>query len=68
MGNHSGHTAILHVGTQSRGFQPWAVAEAHFHGFEDLPIESKIEYPELTCIGNQWSLILYPCGDEDSDD
>ena len=44
------------------------MAEVHFHGFKDLPIESKIESPELTCIGNQLSLILYPGGDEDSDD
>ena len=68
MDNHSGHTARLHVGKPPRGFQPLDVAEVHFHGFKNLPIESKIETPGFTRIGNQWYLILYPGDDEDSDD
>jgi len=58
------------VGTPPIGFQQWALAEVHFHRFEDLPTEnnSETESPEFACLGKQWSMSVFPGGHEDSDD
>jgi len=70
MNNKTGCVSRVDVGTPPSGYQRWELAEVCFHGFADLPStrDEKIDSPEFTCLGHQWCLIIYPDGDEDSDD
>ena len=67
-------TSRVHFGTAPENFPDgiiggWTIAaEICFHGFADLTT-TRGEYvtsPEFSCFGHQWSLDVYPGGQEDS--
>ena len=60
----------VHVGTPSSSVNGWTRTEISFRGFADLPAErnERTDSPKFSCLGHQWRVVLYPGGEEDSDD
>lgn len=57
-------TPTLHWGTQPTNFQEWESTKVYCHGFVSLAARrgARVESPDFTCLGNQWSLWVYPYG------
>ena len=61
-------TRRVNVGTPSVSLSGWTTTEVRFNGFADLP-STRNDYVmslRFSCLGHQWSLILYPGGEEQS--
>jgi len=58
------------VGTPPEGYKEWTNALVHFHGFANQSTTrgEEVVSPKFSCFGHQWSLIIYPGGEEDSDE
>jgi len=59
----------IDVGTPPTDFPEWEIAaEVRFHRFSELPTtrNATVESPKFTCFGHEWSLLLFPGGDDDS--
>jgi len=58
------------VGTPPEGYKEWTTALVHFHGFANQSTTrgEEVVSPKFSCFGHQWSLIIYPGGEEDSDE
>jgi hypothetical protein len=56
--------AAVHWGTPSPQFQEWETIQVYCHGFADLSTARGVraDSPEFTCLGNRWSLRIYPGG------
>lgn len=64
------HTSAVHVGAPSSDQLCGSVkTKVYFHAFADLPAVNGeyIESPLFYCLGYEWSLWLYPNGDEKED-
>ena len=61
---------IVHVGTPPPPgpLSEWVIKKVHFHGFEGLTATrgEEVKSPEFSCFGHQWTVDIYPGGDEDS--
>ena len=60
-----------HVGMPPDGWEGWESHLVHFNGFESLPTEKGASYvlsPRFTLFNHEWSLRLYPGGDNSSRD
>ena len=62
--------AAVDAGTPALGFQVWERTEVRYHRFADLPTTKGevVQCPKFTCLGHEWSLGIYPGGQEVSDD
>ena len=64
-------TRVVDVGTPSSNFEEdWTTTNVRFHGFADLSTTrgEEVESPEFACFGHNWELVIYPGGDDGSDD
>ena len=64
-------TRVVDVGTPSSNFEEdWTTTNVPFHGFADLSTTrgEEVESPEFACFGHNWELVIYPGGDDGSDD
>eukprot|EP00578_Thalassiosira_sp_NH16_P010504 CAMPEP_0181111496 /NCGR_PEP_ID=MMETSP1071-20121207/19306_1 /TAXON_ID=35127 /ORGANISM="Thalassiosira sp., Strain NH16" /LENGTH=309 /DNA_ID=CAMNT_0023195393 /DNA_START=107 /DNA_END=1033 /DNA_ORIENTATION=+ len=57
---------IVDVGTPSPEFQGWERAEVRVHGFAELPVATREESSEFTCLGHQWTLDITPGREDES--
>ena len=60
----------IHVGTPPGPLSDWVIKKVHFHGFAGLPTTrgTKVKSPEFSCFGHQWSVMIIPGGEEDSEE
>ena len=63
-------TRVVDVGTPSSNFEDWTTTNVRFHGFADITTEKgeRVVSPEFSCFGHQWRVVLYPGGNEESND
>ena len=67
---------ITNLGTVHVGAPPprqptdWGLAHVHFNGFGGLTTtrDEFVRSPKFSCFGHQWTVELYPGGDDESDD
>jgi hypothetical protein len=62
-------SAHTHVGTAPPDYhEEWVTHTVHWHGFESLSaVRGEFEdSPEFMLLGNEWSLAIYPGGDDDA--
>ena len=61
-------TRDIHVGTPAADFPLEETVTIHFHDFENLTTvkDELVESPKFMCAGNEWSLCLYPGGNEEA--
>ena len=61
---------VVDVGSPSSNFEDWTTTNVRFHGFADITTEKgyRVVSPEFSCLGHQWRVVLYPGGNEESND
>ncbi|EJK77741.1 hypothetical protein THAOC_00407 [Thalassiosira oceanica] len=58
----------MQIGAPPRRLSDWVIAPMHFNGFAGLPTTKGecVKSPEFSCFGHRWRLLIYPGGDNDS--
>ena len=61
-------TRDIHVGTPAANYQLKDSVTIHFHNFENLTAvkDEMVESPTFLCAGSEWSLLIYPGGNEEA--
>ncbi|KAL7525513.1 hypothetical protein ACHAXR_002017, partial [Thalassiosira sp. AJA248-18] len=60
----------IHVGSPPNEWESWESHLVHFHKFESMSTEKdhSVKSPKFSCCNHEWTVMIYPGGDKDSDD